>query len=265
MRASWMAGRGVLGVALALVVTLAVAVTGVSAQGTLDKIKQKGEIVIGTSGVYPPFEFVENGELVGFDIDLGRMIAEKLGVKARFEKIEWKGIIAALKSGRSDILITAMSRTPDREAQIAFSQPYYKSGMAIITRKDNTTIKSKDDLKGKVLGAEQGSRGEVEAKSAQGKEVKIYETVMLAFKDLEHGRVEAVTEMLPASLYMISRQFKELKIVTSYNKGDVGVNARLEDKDLIAAINGALEKIKAEGKLRELNKKWFGDLYTPDV
>jgi cystine transport system substrate-binding protein len=88
---------------------------------------------------------------------------------------------------------------------------------------------------------------------------------MLAFKDLEHGRVEAVTEMLPASLYMISRQFKELRIATSYNKGDVGVNARLEDKDLIAAINSAIERIKAEGKLRELNRKWFGDLYTPDV
>ena len=88
---------------------------------------------------------------------------------------------------------------------------------------------------------------------------------MLAFKDLEHGRVEAVTEMLPASLYMISRQFKELKVVTSYNKGDVGVNTRREDTDLLAAINKALEEIKAEGKLRELNRKWFGDLYTPDV
>src|SRR5206468_1587934 len=116
----------------------------------------------------------------------------------------------------------ALSRAPDREEQIAFSIPYYKSGMAIITRKDNTTIKSRDDLKGRVLGAEQGSRGELEAKSVGAKEVKIYETVMLAFKDLEHGRVEAVTEMLPASLYMISRQFKELKVVTSYNKGDVG-------------------------------------------
>jgi ABC-type amino acid transport substrate-binding protein len=265
MKGSGTSARSTVAIVLALVALAGGGVTSATAQTTLEKIKQKGEILIGTSGVYPPFEFVEAGELVGFDIDLGRLIAEKLGVKARFIKIEWKGIIAALKSGRSDILITAMSRTPDREAQIAFSIPYYKSGMAIITRKDNAAIQTRDDLKGKVLGAEQGSRGEVEAKSVGAREVKIYETVMLAFKDLEHGRVEAVTEMLPASLYMISRQFKSLRIATSYNKGDVGVNARLEDKDLMAAINGAIEQIKAAGKLRELNRKWFGDLYTPDV
>lgn len=232
-----------------------------SADSTLDAVKRKGEIVIGTSGVYPPFEYVEAGRLVGFDIDLGEMIAKKLGVKANFVKIEWKGIIAALKSGRADILITAMTKTPDRAQQMAFSLPYYTTAMAILVRKDNTTIRSREDLKGKVLGAEQGSRGEVEAKAVDPKEVKIYDSVMLAFKDLENGRIEAVTEMLPTSMYLIVRQFKGLKVATSYNEGVVGVTTRLEDQALLAAINRAIEELKAGGQLDELEKKWFGDIY----
>src|SRR5947209_7018198 len=81
-----------------------------AAQSALERIKARGELTIGTSGVYAPFEYVEDGKLVGFDIDLGQMMAQKLGVKPTFVKIEWKGIIAALKSGRADILITAMTK-----------------------------------------------------------------------------------------------------------------------------------------------------------
>ncbi len=256
---------GMWGRMLVVVMTVAVALgaTGApaAAENTLDKIKRRGEIVIGTSGVYPPFEFVEDGRLVGFDIDLGGLIADKLGVKANFVKIEWKGIIASLKSGRADILITAMTKTPDRAQQIGFSVPYYTTAMAVLVRKGNATIKNRDDLKGKVLGAEQGSRGEFEAKSVGAREVKIYDSVMLAFKDLEVGRIEAVTEMLPASMYLIARQYRDLKVATSYNEGVVGVNTRLEDTELLAAINKAIEELKAEGQLDELHKKWFGEVY----
>lgn len=257
--------RALLGRLLVVAMTVAAALSATSgssgAETTVEKIQRRGEIVIGTSGVYPPFEYVEAGRLVGFDIDLGEMIARKLGVKANFVKIEWKGIIAALKSGRADILITAMTKTPDRAQQIAFSVPYYTTAMAVLVRKDNATIKSREDLKGRVLGAEQGSRGEVEAKSVGAKEVKIYDSVMLAFKDLEIGRVEAVTEMLPASMYLIARQYKDLKVAASYNEGVVGVNTRLEDEALLAAINRAIEELKAEGQLDELHKKWFGEVY----
>jgi ABC-type amino acid transport substrate-binding protein len=248
-------------VVLALVVALAAGGTLAEAQGTLEKIRARGELTIGTSGVYPPFEFVEAGNLVGFDIDLGRLIAQKLGVKASFVKIEWKGIIAALKSGRADILITAMTRTPDRAEQIAFSVPYYTTAMAVLVRKDNTDIRGREQLRGRVLGAEQGSRGEIEAKSVGAREVKIYDSVMLAFKDLENGRVDAVTEMLPSSMYLIARQYKGLKVAATYNEGVVGVNTRLEDKDLLAAIDKAIEELRAEGKLDELHRRWFGEVF----
>lgn len=250
------------GLSVMAIVAIVLALVGPAhAETTLQKIKRTGQIVIGTSGVYAPFEYVENGNLVGFDIDLGNMIASKLGVKAQWVKIEWKGIIPALKSGRSDILITAMTKTPDREQQMGFSVPYYTTAVAVIVQKNNTTIKNREDLKGKVLGAEQGSRGEVEAKAVGAKDVKIYDSVMLAFKDLEAGRIDAVTEMLPTSMYLIARQYKGLKVATSYNEGVVGVNTRLNDDDLLAAINKAINELKAGGKLDELNRKWFGEVY----
>ena len=90
------------------------------AQDTLAKIRQAGTIVIGNGGAYPPFEYVENGNLVGFDIDLGNEIARRLGVKAQWEKFDFNGLIPALQSKRVDVLVTAMTKTPEREQRMRF-------------------------------------------------------------------------------------------------------------------------------------------------
>jgi ABC-type amino acid transport substrate-binding protein len=232
------------------------------ASGKLAEVKEAGTITIGTSGVYPPFEFVgDGGELEGFDIDLCNAIAKKLGVEAKWEKVAFEGIIAALKSDRVDMLCTAMTNTPDRAKEIAFSDPYYKTRMAITTRADNNDITGRDDLVGKKLGAEQGSRGAFEAQSIKDADVKIYTSIDLAFKDLDNGRIDAVTEMLPATAYVVERNYPDLKVAADYEYaegGEVGLNTRLEDEDLLEAVNTALGELQSEGLLDELQEKWFG-------
>ena len=106
---------------LTLAGTLLASAMPAAAQDTLAKVKTAGVLVIGNGGAFPPFEFIENGQLVGYDIDLGNEIARRLGVKPQWEKIDFTGLIAALTSGRVDVLITAMTKTPDRAARIGFS------------------------------------------------------------------------------------------------------------------------------------------------
>lgn len=230
-----------------------------AAETTLEKIKRAGKMVVGNSGVYPPFGFKEGGELVGFDVDVAHLIGKRLGAKPEFVVIEFKGIIPSLKSGRVDLLITGMTYTEDRAKEISFSDPYYDTAMAIAVKKGKAAIQSKADLRGWVVGAEMGTTGEREARSVEGvKEVKTYDTPMLAMRDLEIGRLDAVISTLPPLQYLIFKNFSGLDIGATYNKGFVGINTRKEDADLLAAINAALRDIKQSGEVAALNKKWFG-------
>ncbi|MBI3076164.1 MAG: amino acid ABC transporter substrate-binding protein [Deltaproteobacteria bacterium] len=250
---------GLLG-ALALLVVVGLGVTGAMAgETTLQRIKRTGKMVVGNSGVYPPFEFKEAGELVGYDIDLTHVIARKLGVKPEIVVVEFKGIIPALKSGRVDILISGMTYTEGRAKEMAYSESYYNTAMAIATRKDDARVSKKDDLAGKLVGAEMGSTGEREARSVKGvKEVKTYDTPMLAMRDLEIGRLDAVISTRPVIQYMISRSFPKSRIASSYNEGFVGINTRLEDQDFLQEINRILRELKQSGELQALQRKWFG-------
>lgn len=231
------------------------------AQETLDKIKREGVVRIANSGVYPPFEFKEGDKLVGFDVDLSNLVARELGVKAEITVIDFKGLISALKSGKVDLLITALTYRPERAEQVAFSDPYYETAVAIAMRNDKNPVKSKEQLASMTLGAELGTTGEQEARSVKdAKEVKTYDTLMLALRDLEIGRTDAVISNLPNLQYLIHRNFPKTKVVATYNSGWVGINTRLEDKALLAEVNRILKKLKNSGELDKLHMAWFGEV-----
>ena len=99
----------------------------------MEAVKQKGVLVAGSSAEYPPFEYVADGKLVGYDVDMAEEITRRMGVKVAWEKIDFKGIVAALTAKRVDVLITALTWTPERAERIAFSDPYFDAGIGAIT------------------------------------------------------------------------------------------------------------------------------------
>lgn len=227
---------------------------------SLDRIKKAGEVRIANSGVYPPFEFKEGNTLVGFDIDLSNFVARELGVKADISVVDFKGLIPALKSGKVDLLISAVTYTPARAEQVAFSDSYYDTAVAIAVRDDRTNLKAKDQLAGLTLGAELGTTGEREARSVAGvKEVKTYDTLMLALRDLEIGRIDAIISNLPPLQYLIHKNFKRVRVTGTYDAGWVGINVQQGEKALLAEVNRILKKLKDNGELGALKAKWFGE------
>ncbi|CAK8744309.1 putative amino-acid ABC transporter-binding protein [Sodalis praecaptivus] len=129
--------------------TLAFTTAQVQAADDLAAIKSAATITFGTEGTYAPYTFHdESDKLVGFDVDLGRAVAEKLGVKAKFIEGRWDGLIAGLDGKRYDAVINQVGITPERQAKYDFSKPYIDSKVVLITRDDNTTIKNFSDLKG---------------------------------------------------------------------------------------------------------------------
>ena len=244
---------------IALATLLALAAPGAHAQDTLAQIKQKGEMVAGNGGAYPPFDMVIDGQLAGFDIDMGNEIARRMGVKIKWEKIDFSGIIAALTSKRVDLLITAMTKTPERAQRIGFSVSYYETGIAAAL-KPGVKIDSPKDLAGKVVAVQVGTSGERYIRDNFGsvvKELKVFNEFPLAFADVEAGRADAVVNTLPVVRYNASRRGNKLAIAGPWTSTDVGINVRLEDTALMAEINRHLEALKTEGFLAKLDQKWF--------
>jgi polar amino acid transport system substrate-binding protein len=246
-------------VSLALLALL-IMPAGNAAANVLERIKKAGVVKIANSGVYPPFEFKEDGKLVGFDIDLSNLIAREMGVKADISVVDFKGLIPALKSGKVDMLVSALTHTPTRAEQVAFSDSYYDTAVAIAVRDDRAQLKSKDQLTGLTLGAELGTTGEREARGVKDvKEVKTYDTLMLALRDLEIGRTDAIISTLPPLQYLIHKNFKRVRVTGTYDAGWIGVNVHPDEKALLAEVNRILKKLKDNGELGALKTKWFGE------
>jgi polar amino acid transport system substrate-binding protein len=227
------------------------------AEGTLDKIKKSGTVSVGTAAVYAPFEFVADGKLAGFDIELANEIFRRMGVTASYENIDFKGIIAALKSSRIDMIVAAMTTTPDRVKQMAFTIPFYDAGIGAAKRK-GTPIAEPQDLNGRIVGVQLGTSGEsfVRERIKAVKEMKTYDSILLALKDLDNGRLDAVVNPLPPIRYNI-RALPNVEVTKVWDSRVVGFNTRLDDQDLLAEINRHIETLKTEGFIDRLDKKWF--------
>ncbi|MGB9750454.1 MAG: transporter substrate-binding domain-containing protein [Caldisericia bacterium] len=227
---------------------------------TLKKAQKRGYLLVGSDVTYPPFEYMENGKPVGFDVDLINLVAKEMGLeRAEIMDTAWDGIFAALKTEKFDIIISSVTITEDRKLEMLFSDPYYNSGQIIAVRKDDNRINSENDLKGMVVGVQINTTGDFAAQEIPGiKEIKRYDDIQQAFQDLEIGRIDAILNDLPVNAYFASTR-KNVKLVGNLlTVEQYGIAARLVDTDLINLINNALRSLKESGKYRELYLRWFG-------
>ncbi len=228
---------------------------------TLAKARAAGVLVVGNGGAFPPFEFMENGRLAGYDVDLGEELGRRMGLRIQWQVIAFAGLIAGLTSGRVDVLITAMAWTAERAERIAFSTPYYKTGIAAGYR-PGLAIDRPEDLAGRIVGVQVGTSGEqfVRQNHASAvKEIRVYNEFPLALQDLVVGRIEAVVNTQPVLRWNIARNSRvRLGVSPVWDARDVGINTRHADTALMAEINRHLAAMQSDGFLPGLDQKWFG-------
>lgn len=227
------------------------------AETTLQKIKRTGVMTVGTSAAYAPFEYIADGKIIGYDVDLADAVAKRVNVKVKWQEIDFKGIVAALKSGRVDVLFTGLTKTKQREEQIAFSDPYYDAGIGA-AKHVGSPINKPEDLNGKVVGVQIGTSGQAFVReNVPGiKQMKTYDTILLALKDLANGRVDAVVNPLPSIRYNM-KGLRGLEVTKVWRTAVIAVGLRKGDTDLKAEINKQLAALKQDGFLSSLDKKWF--------
>jgi len=229
---------------------------------TLEKIKQAGKIVIGTTGNYRPFTYMDsNNQLVGYDIEWGNIIAEELGVKAEFVTGQFAGLIPGLVAGKFDVVMSGANITEERKKSIDFSVPYAQDGAVAVIKKGSNAVSGVTDIKGKVVGVNAGSAFEAVVEQIGGyKELKEYPGAAESFADLAAGRVDVVVIGIVAAGEYIknSPSGQDIEIVGDiYEVRDIGVGIRKNDP-LKAEIDKIIEAKKQDGTYQRLTEKYFG-------
>lgn len=246
-------------IAAALLLLLLLQVPSI-AQTALQRVKQSGELRVGTDATYPPFETAEGGQFTGFDIDLANAIARELGVQATFINSGFDGIFPALQNATFDIVMSSVTITPERSAAMLFTDPYYDSGQLIAVRKETQGIETPDDLKNKKVGVQINTTAQYDLEKRAGVTVAKYNTVDLALLDLRNNRIDAVVCDAPVLKYMIFQSFSDLKTAGKrFTDEKFGIALAQSSGDLRDAINAALKKIRETGQYDQIHAKWFGE------
>lgn len=231
------------------------------AQSALDQIREAGVLRIGTEGTYAPFTYHDaTGALVGFDVEIGREIAERIGVEAEFVEGPWDGLIAGIDANRYDVVINQVGITEERQAKYDFSEPYIASRAALIVRADNEDILSFEDLEGKraaqTLTSNYGQMAEEAGAELVGTE-GFDQSIALVLQ----GRADAtINDSL--SFYDFKKQQPDAQVKIAATQADASYSGVLLAKgkpELLAAINEALAGIKEDGTYAEISEKYFGE------
>lgn len=230
----------------------------------LDKITEAGVIIIGTEGTYSPNSYHdESGALVGFDVEVGRKIAEKLGVEAKFVESEWDSLFAGMDAGRVDIVVNEVEYSEERALKYDFSQPYTYIHGALMVAEDNNEITGFEDLDGK-RSAQNLTSSWGQMAERYGAELVSIDALSQCVELLLTGRADATLNAETAFYdYLNAHPDAALKIValTDTTTSSV-VPVPKGNERLVAAIDEALDEMRESGELAELSTRYFGQDIT---
>ena len=242
-----------------------------------DKYQQQKSITVGFDNTFVPMGFEEkNGNYAGFDIELAQYVSKKLGITVHFQPIDWDMKETELQNGTIDAIWNGYSATDERREKVAFTIPYMQNTQILVVKK-TSGIHSVEDMKGKVLGAQNGSSGmldfeehpEVLKNRVKGGDADQYQSVNEAIIDLKNDRIDALLiDRVYADYYLTTEGIADEydTIPSGFESESFAVGVRPADKKLLEALNQAFKELYQEGIFQQISQKWFGeDVATPEV
>ena len=222
------------------------------------------KIVVGLDDNFPPMGFRDDkNALVGFDIDMAREAARRVGLEVDFKPIDWSAKEAELSGKRVDALWNGLTITEERKQNIAFTAPYMENHQIIVVPA-GSAIKTKADLAGKVVGAQEGSSAVDAVKKEDAvfkslKELKTFGDNVTALMDLSTGRLEAVVVDEVVGRYYVAKKPDQYAVLEdNFGTEEYGVGVRKDDTELLAKLDKALTEMKGDGAAAKIAEQWFG-------
>ncbi len=253
---------------LLVVAVAAVVFTGCSSTGGADKswekVKDKGELIMGLDDSFPPMGFRdENNEITGFDVDVAKEVCSRLGIKLTLQQIVWETKEKELNAGKIDCIWNGFTITDARKEQVLFSKPYMGNRQVLVVAGDSA-LAELADFEGKKLALQAGSSA-AEALSASADfksklgEVVEFDDNMMALMDLEKGGVDAVLmDEVVANYNIQARKINAKVLDEALAPEEYGIGFRLTDSALMTKVQETLDAMAKDGKLAQISNKWFG-------
>ncbi|MFP9129023.1 amino acid ABC transporter substrate-binding protein [Niallia sp. Man26] len=226
--------------------------------------KDDNTLVIGIDDKFAPMGFRdENNEIVGFDIDYAKAAAEKMGMKAQFQPIDWKTKESELSSGRIDLIWNGYTITDERKEKVLFTEPYLKNAQVVVTMADSSLSKL-NDLEGKVVGLQSLSSAsdalDADPIKSKIKTVTEFADNVSALNDLKSGRLDAVViDEIVINYYMTKEEGTFKVLDESLAPEEYGVGVKKGNEDLLNKLQKALDEMNEDGTASEISEKWFGE------
>ena len=231
-----------------------------TAGGVSESVQEDGVLRVGTEGTYSPFSFHDpaTNELTGYDVDVITAVAEELGLEVEFSEVPWDAIFAGLEAGRYDVVANQVSITPERLETYDFSTPYTVSTGAIVTRSDDTSVTSLEDVSGKTT-AQSATSNWAEIATGAGARVEAVEGFTQAITLLQQGRVDlTINDDLAVLNYLETTGDTSVKIAGETDDRTQQAFAFTRDSALVDDVDQALADLRADGRLAEISQEWFG-------
>ena len=229
-------------------------------------IEQNKTLVIGIDDSFVPMDFRQkNGKLVGFDVDLAKATAKKLGLKADFQTIDWSMKETELRNGTIDVIWNGYTQTKTRRKKVLFTRSYLKNQQILVTKK-NSQIDSYQKMNNKILGVQTGSSGyddlifKPKILKRRIKNLVLYDTYNEAFIDLKAGRINGLLiDSVYANYYLSHSKYKNefQKVSLPYPPEEFAVGVSKKDPVLRDKLNSALKSLQKDGTINKLKEKWF--------
>lgn len=240
---------------------LAVSSTAFAKETLLDRINQKGTITVGTEGTYAPFTYHDaSGKLTGYDVEVTRAVAEKLGVNIDFKETQWDAMLAGLKGERFDLVANQVAlTTPERQATFDKSEPYSWSGAMLLARQDENRITKAEDVKGLKAGQTLSSNyGELAVKF--GANIVPVDGMAQALLLIQQKRTDVTfNDSLALLDYLKKNPNSGLKVVwESPDKVGAGFIVNKGNEEALGKISAAIVELQKDGTLKRLGEQFFG-------
>lgn len=217
----------------------------------------KDKIYVGTNAEFPPFEYLENGEITGFDMDLVHEIGKIVDADIKIVDMAFDGLLPALQMKKVDLVIAGMTANEERMKTVSFTQPYYTASQVIIVKEGDNSIKSFDDLKGKKVGVMLGFTGDMVVSDIDGVKIERFNAAYAGIMALQAGKVEAIVlDSEPAKNYVAQNKGLVLADADAEQE-EYAIAVRKNDKELLEKVEKALTEIKENGTYDKLIQKYF--------
>ena len=237
--------------ALIMVLAFAFAMTGCGGSGS------GGTLVMATNATFPPYEYVDGEDYAGLDVGVAQAIADELGMELEIQDIDFNSIIPAIESGKADVGIAGMTKTPEREKNVNFSESY-ATGIQSIIVKEDSDIASPDDLEGVKIGVQESTTGHIYCEDDYGADnVIAYTAGANAIEALKTGKVDAVViDNQPAKEFVKANE--GLKVLdTDYVEEEYAIAIAKDNEELLEKVNGVIKQMKEDGSLQAILDKYI--------